>query len=162
MGQISTTINAPHEAAGSSPTDDSGTFNFDMSKCNYFGALFIVLLDAMTVRQNTVLSESKEISSNASIQNKLNNLNAGIKFSILADGATIAEINRVQDQNQQYAALREDIQNALITARQRAQVTMTRTSTDVNLLQQDATEDSGGVLQTLRTIFEVINEINKR
>jgi hypothetical protein len=133
----------------------------DPSNMNYFTVLFYLLLSAMQVRQSTVMTQSKNIEMNASIQNQLNNENASIKFSILTPNANNAEINAVQTKNQQYAALRENIQNSLITARQSAEVLMTQTSTNVNILQQDASENSGW-LQTLSTIFQVIDEISGR
>lgn len=127
----------------------------------YYGALFCIILSAMTIRQNTVITESKQIDANASIQNQLNKSNAGIKFSAIPAHAHTATINRIQEKNQQYAAEREDLQNQLITARQNGQVMMTQTSTNVNILQQDASEDSGW-LQTLNTIFQVIDEMTQR
>ncbi|MCH9627033.1 MAG: hypothetical protein S4CHLAM2_06670 [Chlamydiales bacterium] len=130
-------------------------------KFNYFTILFYLLVDAMQTRQDTVLTQSKVLEANSAAQQKLNKENAQIKFSILPEGAKNPTINRVQDQNQQYAASREDIQNSLITCRQTAQVEMTQTTTNVNLLQQDASEDSGW-LKTLNTIFQVINELTKR
>lgn len=136
-------------------------FPFGDGKVNYAVLVFYLLMDSMQIRQNTVMTQSKDIASNASAQNALNNRNASIKFSILPDNAGNATINRVQEINQQYAAVREDIQNNLITARQTAQVLMTQTSTNVNILQQDASEDSGW-LQTLNTIFQVINEMTQR
>lgn len=127
---------------------------------SYFAIIFYLLLSSMTIRQNTVITQSKEISTNASIQNRLNKQNADIKFSILKPGAKTATINRVQDENEQYAALRENIQNSLITARQNAQVMMTQASTNVNVLQQDASENSGW-LKTLNTIFQVIVQMTQ-
>jgi len=127
----------------------------------YFVVLFALLLSAMQVRQSTVLTESKEIELNASLQNALNKENASIKFSIAPANATTGQRNQIETTNQQRAALREDIQNSLITARQIAQVMMTQTSTNVDILQQDASENSG-LLQTLNIIFKIINEIGKR
>lgn len=135
-------------------------FNPFSPKFSYFAVLFYLLMSAMSIRQNTVITQSKEISSNASIQNRLNKENEAIKFSILPSKAKTATINRVQDENEQYAAVREDIQNSLITARQNAQVMMTQTSTNVNILQQDASENSGW-LKTLNTIFKVIDQMTQ-
>ena len=133
----------------------------DPKKMNYFTLLFYLLLSAMQVRQSTVMTESKEIDLNASLQNFLNDENAAVKFSILPTGAGNPTINKYQTKNQEYAALRENFQNSLITARQNAEVMMTQTSTNVNILQQDASENSGW-LQTLSTIFQVIDEITQR
>lgn len=129
------------------------------SKKNYFMVVFIVLLEAMQVRQGTVLTQSKEVTANAAAQNKLNKENGQIKYAILPPGADNATINRVQEENQQYAAMREDIQNELITTRQNGQVEMTQTSTNVNILQQDTSENSKWI-KALNTIFNVINQMS--
>jgi hypothetical protein len=133
----------------------------DIGHMSYFALLFYLLLDSMSIRKDTVATQSKEISANSATQSKLNDANAEIKFSILPEGAKQDEIQRVSDENTRYAALREDIQNSLITARQKGQVMMTQTSTNVNILQQDASMDSGW-LKALNTIFEVLDEITKR
>ncbi len=142
------------------PSGGSDPFDPFSGKFNYYAVIFYLLLSSMQTRQATVLTEAKQISSNASAQNRLNKANAGIKFSILPPGAKTATINRVQDQNEQYAALRGDLQNSLITTRQLAQVMMTQASTNVNLLQQDASEDTGW-LQTLNTVFQVVDEMTQ-
>ena len=142
------------------PSGGSDPFDPFSGKFNYYAVIFYLLLSSMQTRQATVLTEAKQISANASAQNKLNNENANIKFSILPSNANTAKINEVQDQNEQYAALRGDLQNSLITARQLAQVMMTQASTNVNLLQQDASEDTGW-LQTLNTVFQVIDEMTQ-
>lgn len=146
---------APQAGVAGAGFPDLGKKHF-----SYFAILFYLLLEAMSVRQNTVLSESKELGENTSIQNKLNKEDQAIKFAFVPSNATSAEINQVQEENEQYAAAREDIQNNLITARQVAQVTMTRTSTNVNILQQDASENSGW-LKTLNNMFRGIIEMTK-
>jgi hypothetical protein len=143
------------------PSDNDTPFPDIIGKDAYFTVLFYLLLSSMTIRQSTVMTQSKQICANASIQDRLNKMNADIKFSILPENAKTEDINRVQEENQQYAALRQNIQNMLITARQNAQVMMTQTSTNVNILQQDASENAGW-LQTLNTIFEVIDEMTQK
>lgn len=128
---------------------------------NYFALLFLLLLEAMTVRQNTILTQSKMIAANSHAQNLLNKANGEIKFSSIHYGATQATINRIQDRNQQYAADRQNLQNNLITLRQTGQVEMTGASTDVNILEQDASENSGWI-KTLSTIFSVIDEMTQQ
>lgn len=128
---------------------------------DYFALLFFLLLDAMTVRQNTILTQSKMITANSNAQNLLNKQNGDIKFSSIKYGATQATINRIQDRNQQYANDRQNLQNNLITLRQTGQVEMTGASTDVNILEQDASENSGW-LKTLGTLFSVIDEMNQQ
>ena len=149
---------APAPQTGKSNTPQAP--NGDPNQFNYYAVLFYLLLSSMTIRQSTVLTESKQISENASAQNQLNKENADIQFSILPSNAKTNTINKVQDQNEQYAAIRENIQNSLITAGQVAQVTMTQASTNVNILQQDASEDSGW-LQTLNTIFQVVDQMTQ-
>lgn len=134
--------------------------NEGLPQTDYFLIVFMVLVGAMEIRQKTVLAQSKIVQANSDAQNELNKENGEIKFSILPSGAGNATINRVQDQNQQYAAMRENIQNALITCRQDAQVEMTQTSTNVNILEQDASEDSNWV-QTLNTIFQVLDDMTQ-
>ena len=153
-----TSSQAPAHQTGQSNTSQAPSG--DPNQFNYYAVLFYLLLSSMTIRQSTVLIESKQISENASAQNQLNKENADIRFSILPSNAKTNTINKVQDQNEQYAAIRENIQNSLITARQVAQVTMTQASTNVNILQQDASEDSGW-LQTLNTIFQVVDEMTQ-
>lgn len=149
------------EAASTAGSYSEPSDSFDPKDLNYFSAIFYVLLTSMQIRQTTVITESKDLCNNASQQNVLNDQNANVQFSILPTGAKTATINRVQTENQQYAALRENFQNMLITSRQNAQVTMTQTSTNVNILQEDASEDSG-YLQTLNTVFQVIDEMTQR
>ena len=142
------------------PTD-SGQM-FDLSKIkdgNYFAVVFFLLLDAGTIKEHTIVTDSDQLTANAALQFKLNKDNADIQFSILPEKATPDDITRVNDENQEAAAQREDNQAFSIGARQTGQVTMTRTSTDVNLLQQ-GTSELTGVIQMTNTIFEVIDKIH--
>lgn len=144
---------APISPSGDSDDPFSGQFN-------YYAVIFYLLVTSMETRQATVLTEAKQISTNASAQNRLNKANGALTFKILPTNAKTGTINQVQDENQERAAERADIQNALITTRQLGQVMMTQASTNVNLLQQDASEDSGW-LQTLNTVFQVIDEMTQ-
>ncbi|MCC5832876.1 MAG: DUF720 domain-containing protein [Chlamydiales bacterium] len=150
----------PHKGGVKSHGSDIPTGE-GLPKGDYFLIVFAVLLSAMETRQNTVLSQSKILSTNSSAQNRLNKENGAIKFSMIPYKAGTATINRVQAQNEEYAAMRENLQNMLITCRQTAQVEMTQTSTNVQILEQDASEDSKWV-GTLNTIFQVINDMTKR
>lgn len=132
----------------------------DGKNFSYFAILFYLLLSSMTIRQNTVLTQSKVLQVNSAKQEELNKEDANIKFSELPPNANTAEINKVQIQNQEYAAIKEEIQNSLITLRQNAQVEMTETSTNVNIMEQDASENSGW-LHMLSAIFTVIDEMTK-
>ncbi len=154
-------VSLPKYHAGAAAPSSGDPSTGDSQKMNYYSIIFLLLVSAMTIRQGTVLTESKQISDNASAQNQLNKANAAIRFSQLPPNANTSAINRVQDQNEQYSAERENLQNSLITLRQTAQVMMTQASTNVNILQQDASEDSGW-LQTLNTIFQVIDQITQR
>lgn len=147
----------PKEVMPKPANIDMGYFD-PSKKYSYFAILFYLLLSAMTIREGTVNVQAKQLSLNASIQNRLNKENGDIKFSILPSNAKTATINRVQEENQEYAAMRGDLEDRLITARQVAQVTMTQTSTNVDLLQQDASENAGW-LKILNTVFQVIDEM---
>ncbi len=155
---ISAPKNIPSPAPGTKPSDDPSPFEFN--KLNYFSVLFILLLSAMSNREETVYTASKEISANATAQNRLNALNAAIRYVTLPPNATQGEIDRVQDQNQQITAIRSDIQNALLTTRQTGQVMMTQASTNVDILQQDASQTSG-LLDTMKTILQEIADITQ-
>lgn len=149
----SVTVAETKKTEGSS-SKDKGT-----PKVDYFAMLFYLLLQAMNVRQGTIVTQSKQIGDNANAQNEMNKANGNIHFSILPPNATENQIDQVQEANQEYAAERQNIQNMLITARQNAQVMMTQTTTNVNILEQDASQDSGW-LKTLNTVFQVIDEMS--
>lgn len=149
----SVTVAAVKKNEGSSSQDKGAP------KADYFSMLFYLLLQAMNIRQGTIVTQSKQIGDNANAQNEMNKANGNIHFSILPPNATENQIDQVQEANQEYAAERQNIQNMLITARQNAQVMMTQTTTNVNILEQDASQDSGW-LKTLNTIFQVIDEMS--
>jgi len=131
----------------------------DAKKMNIYMFLFITLLSAMNVKQGTVVNESKMLTLNASIQGKLNKDVANVTFAILPTGAKTVTIDQVQEENEDRSALRADISNNLLTERQNAQVMMTQASTDVSLLQQDASEDEGWI-SNLNKIYQVIIKMN--
>jgi|GEM_PF-4030913 hypothetical protein len=145
-------------AESASPADP---FSGDPKDFNYFAVLFYLLLSSMTIREGTVVTQAKQISENAALQEYLNKKNGDINFSILPPDAKTVTIDRIQQINQQKAAMRQVLQNALIIQRQNGQVMMTQASTNVNIMQQDASENSGW-LQTLNTIFQVIDQMNGR
>lgn len=132
----------------------------DKKKLNLYTLLFFLLLQAMEVRQGTIVIESKQLEINASIQNGLNKENGNIHFSVVPPNATQNQINAVQEDNEEYAAMRENIQNILLTVRQSAEILMTQASTNVDLLQQNATENAGW-LKLLSTLYQVIIEMTK-
>lgn len=132
-----------------SDNDDQGSF---------LAVLFFMIFQAMNVRQQSVLSNAKVVSANADAQSKINKDINKVQYSRIPPGAGAQTINRIQTDNQKAAAERGLLQNQLITCRQRGQMAMTQTSTGVNLLQQDASENSG-LLETLKRIFDVINNM---
>ena len=153
---------APHKKPHTVPEAKIKPSGKDKSQpFSYFAVLFFLLMQAMEVRQGSVLTQSKVLQANSQAQNELNKENGNIKFSILPPNAKNPTINRVQEENQDKASERENIQNNLITCRQTAQVEMTQASTNVDILQQDASENSGW-LKMLNTIFQVIDELTKR
>jgi hypothetical protein len=134
----------------------------DISNDALFAYVFFILLSAMSIRQNTVTYFAKELQANADVQEKENAKDADIQIIQIPTGNPgQATINRIQNENKQLNKIREDIQNKLITLRQAAQVQMTETNTQVNMVQQNATEDSAW-LRTLENIFEVIVQITAR
>lgn len=146
------------------PIDPSGGTELDVKaknkKAECYALLFYLLLQSMQIRQSTLITGSQLIEINADEQNKLNTDMAQIKFAILPPNATQDQINQVQEENQEYAAMRENYQDQEITTRQGAEVMMTQASTNVDLLEQDASENSGW-LKLLNTIFQVIDEITQ-
>jgi hypothetical protein len=131
----------------------------EMDKNNFFGVIFYLLLDSMTVRQETVKIQATDIKSNAKVQDKLNEMNGEIKFSILPSNAQQATINRIQEQNEEYAAVRANITNRIMTTRQNAQQEMTKASTNVSVLQQYASEASGS-LSIYKDVVQLIQEMS--
>jgi hypothetical protein len=164
LSQLPTSAVAdPINAAVADPKNAEAIFSQvsgKKEKIDIFMILFLALLEAMQKRQDTVVIQSKEIKLNADMQQKLNDLDSAIKFSIIPSKATTAEIDHVQEVNQQYAAMRQNIENELLTIRQTAQVTMTQATTNIDMLQQDTDEDSAW-LKVVMTVFTVINEMNK-
>jgi hypothetical protein len=140
---------------------NSVPYNPDPHEYRNYAALFLLLLTSMSIRHDTLVTQAKQIETNAAMQNELNIENGNIRFSLLPPQATQNQINAVQDANEEHAAQRQNLQNALITLRQTAQVTMTQASTNVNIMQQDASENTAW-LQTLNTIFELLNQMTGR
>ncbi len=145
-------LHESHKAGASSPAAPA-------PRKEVYNLLFILLLDAMTVRQQTVEFEAASLSLNASLQDQKNQEAGDLKMEQIPAGATVAQIDAIQNYNQGIAAARENIQDELITLRQKSQVLMTQTNTDVNALEQDASMDSGW-LRTLYGIFQVINQMS--
>jgi len=148
------------EAAAAKAKAAAGT-QAKLPEGDLYAVLFLLLLNAMEVRQSTVLTQSKMIEANSQAQERLNRENGEIKFSIIPKGAKTPTINRVQTENEEYAAIRENIQNELITTRQKGQVEMTEASTNVNILEQDSSENSAW-LKTLNIIFKGLDQMTQR
>ncbi|MEG0037301.1 MAG: DUF720 domain-containing protein [Victivallaceae bacterium] len=122
--------------------------------------IFTLLLDAISTRQQTVLVQSKQLNANTNIQQELNDQISQIKYGVVNSGATEAEITQTQNANQNYSAQRSTIQDALITTRQNGQIILTNASTNINLIQQLASQDSA-FLKTMSTIGSLANQINQ-
>lgn len=124
--------------------------------------VFMLLVDAMNIRQNTVVVQSKNLMANAAEQSRLNKEVAGIQFSQIPNGNVGQNtINQVMAHNQQYSKEREDIQNDIILARNDAQVQMTDTNTSVGQVQQDGAQNTGW-LETEGTIGQQIVQMTSK
>ena len=69
-------------------------------------SIYQLLLQAIEIRQQTVLTQSQQLNDNTNIQQQLNQETNQIKFAVVNAGAKEDEITRVQNQNQNYAAQR--------------------------------------------------------
>ncbi len=149
------------KAAPPPPIPDSGDAgDFIEGKKFSMIAIFFLFLDSMTSRQNTVIVQAKQIEKNASIQDALNKAAGDFKLVLLPSKAGTVTVNNVMIENEQLGADRAHIQNRLITERQKGQIIMTESSTTVNILQQDAAQDSGW-LQMLNTMYQQIVDMTQ-
>ncbi len=122
--------------------------------------VFNLLLDAIRIRQETILIQSEQLNDNTNIQQQLNQESNQIKFAVVSAGAKEAEITQVQNQNQNYSAQRSNIQDELVTARQNGQIILSNASTNINIMQQLASQDSA-FLKTTSAIGSTVNDLNK-
>lgn len=122
--------------------------------------VFNLLLDAIRIRQETILIQSEQLNDNTNIQQQLNQESNQIKFAVVSAGAKEDEITRVQNQNQNYSAQRSNIQDELVTARQNGQIILSNASTNINIMQQLASQDSA-FLKTTSAIGSTVNDLNK-
>ncbi|WP_213318161.1 DUF720 domain-containing protein [Chlamydiifrater volucris] len=122
--------------------------------------IYELLLEAITIRQQTVLTQSTQLNDNTNIQQQLNQETNQIKFAVVNSGASEAEISSVQNQNQNYSAQRSNIQDQLVTCRQNGQIILSHASTNINIIQQLASQDSS-FLKTTNSIGSVVNQLNK-
>ncbi|EPP34714.1 hypothetical protein CP10139811_0470 [Chlamydia ibidis] len=123
-------------------------------------SIYKLLLQAIEIRQQTVLTQSQQLNDNTNIQQQLNQETNQIKFAVVSSGAKEDEITRVQNQNQNYSAQRSNIQDELVTARQNGQIILSHASTNINIIQQLASQDST-FLKTTNTIGSTVNQLNK-
>lgn len=123
-------------------------------------SIYQLLLQAIEIRQQTVLTQSQQLNNNTNIQQQLNQETNQIKFAVVNAGAKEDEITRVQNQNQNYAAQRSNIQDELVTTRQNGQVVLSHASTNINIIQQLASQDST-FLKTMNSIGSTVNQLNK-
>lgn len=161
---MSNQVNTPETTAPASQAQEAAQPKHSLKASDgsgdLYAYLFFLILDAASLRQQTVFIQAKAIESNASAQAADNKLDKSLQFKSIPVGAKTSTINRIQNQNQGIAAQRENIQNCLITLRQQSQVMMTQTSTNVNTLQQDTSMDSGW-LSTMQSIYQAINQISQ-
>ncbi|WP_213357516.1 DUF720 domain-containing protein [Chlamydiifrater phoenicopteri] len=122
--------------------------------------IYELLLEAITIRQQTVLTQSTQLNDNTNIQQQLNQETNQIKFAVVNSGAKESEITSVQNQNQNYSAQRSNIQDQLVTCRQNGQIILSHASTNINIIQQLASQDSS-FLKTTNSIGSVVNQLNK-
>ncbi|UFP06657.1 DUF720 domain-containing protein [Chlamydia pecorum] len=123
-------------------------------------SIYQLLLQAIEIRQQTVLTQSQQLNDNTNVQQQLNQETNQIKFAVVNAGAKEDEITRVQNQNQNYAAQRSNIQDELVTTRQNGQVVLSHASTNINIIQQLASQDST-FLKTMNSIGSTVNQLNK-
>lgn len=123
-------------------------------------SIYQLLLQAIEIRRQTVLTQSQQLNDNTNIQQQLNQETNQIKFAVVNAGAKEDEITRVQNQNQNYAAQRSNIQDELVTTRQNGQVVLSHASTNINIIQQLASQDST-FLKTMNSIGSTVNQLNK-
>lgn len=144
------------DAAPSTPSASDQSPGTGIPKnVNVFALVFYLLLDSMNERQDTVSVNSQQLASNADVQKNLNDKDAELEYPVLPKDATQADMQRYQEMYQQISALHSNLQAKMITARQNAQEKLTEASTNVNMMEQDATEDSA-YLKTLNSVFDVI------
>lgn len=122
--------------------------------------IYSLLLQAIEIRQQTVLTQSKQLNDNTNIQQQLNQETNQIKFAVVNAGAKEDEITRVQNQNQNYSAQRSNIQDELVTTRQNGQIILSHASTNINIIQQLATQNST-FLKTTSALGSTVNQLNK-
>ncbi len=138
---------------------NQGIGNIHLTNKNLIAVVFLLVLQAMNVKQQTVWQQAKALDVNASAQNALNAQDENIHFSLLPSNAKTNTIDQVQAKNQQYAAQRANTQNYLISLRQNAQVLATQTSVNVNGTEQDTTLD-GALLHDILSISQAINKLS--
>ena len=123
-------------------------------------SIYSLLLEAVEIRQQTVLTQSQQLNDNTNIQQELNQETNRIKYAVVGAGAKEDEITRVQNQNQNYSAQRSNIQDQLVTARQNGQIILSHASTNINIMQQIAQQNSS-FIKTLNSVGSTVNQLNK-
>ncbi|AAC68446.1 DUF720 domain-containing protein [Chlamydia trachomatis] len=123
-------------------------------------SIYSLLLEAVEIRQETILTQSKQLNDNTNIQQQLNQETNQIKYAVVGSGAKEDEITRVQNQNQNYSAQRSNIQDQLVTARQNGQIILSHASTNINIMQQIAQQNSS-FIKTLNSVGSTVNQLNK-
>ncbi len=119
--------------------------------------LFTALLGSINVLQSVATTNSKQINTNADLQQQMNLQVKKLQFVILPSNANSNQINQVNEINENVQFGRQDIQSNVITLRQNGQVLMTTAQVNVNYMQQTGSE----VTATLKLILSISKLINK-
>lgn len=106
-----------------------------------------LIIECLTLHQKSLVILADQLQNNADTQMFWNDANKRIHYAEVPANASNAEIEKVQDENRNFDAERQNIENLLITLRQTAHVAMTDASAETNAVQQAAAE----VSFTLRT-----------
>ncbi|MFN0065017.1 MAG: DUF720 domain-containing protein [Chlamydiales bacterium] len=158
--QLATAISVKaHDAEKKHHVEKQADAGKKESNANIYAAIFILFMESLTTRQTGLTVLAKELEENANIQQRYNDEDAKIRYTVCPVGANTATLNRVQNENANYDAMRENIQNYLITARQTGHVMMTEASSDTNTVEQISSEASF-LLQSYVSMSDEINKIS--
>ena len=125
------------------PTNHSPTASANTS----LSAVMALIIDGLTLHQQNLKTLASQLNQNASVQMFWNDANKRIHYAVVSANATNGEIERVQDENRNFDAQRQNIEDLLITLRQNSHVSMTQASAETNAVSQSAAQ----VSFTLRT-----------
>lgn len=122
-------------SAATAPVDHG-----DKTQYTSLGSLMALMIEGLIVHQQSLKLLAKNLSDNASVQMFWNNANKRIHYSVVPVGASQATIAHIQNDNSNYDAERQNIEDLLITLRQTAHVSMTDASAETNAVQQQSAQ----------------------